>query len=79
MSPQAIGMMKDCKSLPAVAALLDKAKSVLGYDLLQARALGGGRLLGGPGGCPQLGQGPSLWLVAGRTVWVLALLLNIFP
>jgi [acyl-carrier-protein] S-malonyltransferase len=31
---QAVGMLKSCQDLPAVAAMLDTAKRVLGYDLL---------------------------------------------
>ena len=31
---QAVGMLKSCAELPAVAAMLATAKRVLGYDLL---------------------------------------------
>ena len=31
---QAVGMLKEVKDIPAVKEMLDKAKSVLGYDLL---------------------------------------------
>lgn len=32
---QAVGMLKECKDLPAVKKMLDTAKKVLGYDLLE--------------------------------------------
>ena len=67
---QAVGMLKEASSLPAVQGMLAKAKAVLGYDLLEAREWGGrgqgrggraregwqGRDAGGRGGVLQAGR-----------------------